>query len=214
MRRVQLHRRLLKAKPAFQILSHNITCSSGIDDGMSMANESLVRRGNAPTQMQPRGAHLHQPQLVKYNRVINGLVNCKEVGKALAMLAQMETMGCTPDTITYSILIKGLLNVFEVNKALGLLTEMERRGYTPNIITYTSLINDLCNCKEVGKALTMLAHMEKRGCSPNVVTYNSLIKGLLNVHEVNTAVTMLTEMAKRGDAHPTCVPTTASSMAC
>ncbi|CAN6479781.1 unnamed protein product [Victoria cruziana] len=154
-----------------------------------------------------------------YNAVLEGLVTCGEVEKALSLLRVMvasatgqpsdqilETLGMAslqlkgemPNVSSFSIVLGGLCKSLKLDSALELLKDMQRVKCKGNQLIYNNLIHELCILDRLEQAQLVLKDMKDSGFEPNHFTYNSILGCLCRRENVDSAINLIKEMQSEG----------------
>ena len=137
----------------------------------------------------------HEPNVVTYNTLIDGLCKEGKIDKAVDILHDMISKGHEPNVVTYNILINGLCKKGEIDKAVDILHDMISKECEPNVVTYNTLIDGLCKKRDIDfDDWYMISNRHE----PKDVIYKILVHGLLHEGEIEKAADVLDIMISKG----------------
>ncbi|KAF3560522.1 hypothetical protein DY000_02012306 [Brassica cretica] len=149
----------------------------------------------------------HQPDVVTYGTIVNGLCKMGDTVSALNFLKKMEESRIKVDVVIYSSIIDRLWkdgrhsdaqNLFSERErwsdGLRLLREMLERKIDPDVVTFSVLVKE----GNFFEAEELYDDMIRMGVYPNTVTYNSIIDGFCKQDRLDDAEHLFYLMSTKG----------------
>ncbi|KDP46161.1 hypothetical protein JCGZ_06672 [Jatropha curcas] len=137
------------------------------------------------------------PDVVTYNTLINGCLECGSSSKAFGLIQEMEGKGVKPDSITHNILVKWYIKHEKMDDAGNTIRKMGESGFSPNSVTYNTLINGYCKAGKLGEALRMMDELGRKGLKMDGTNVNTILHALCKEGRFEKAFDLLEGMKEK-----------------
>ncbi|XP_007011666.2 PREDICTED: putative pentatricopeptide repeat-containing protein At3g25970 [Theobroma cacao] len=136
---------------------------------------------------------LHR-DIVSWNTMIAGYVNCGNLETAFEIVKDMKRCGFDFDGYTFGSLLKGVASAYRLEVGQQLHSMIVKMGYEENVYAGSAILDMYAKCEKVGDAYMVFECLPE----PNSVSWNALIAGFSQMGDRSTVFWLLDCMEKEG----------------
>ncbi|KAM1401224.1 hypothetical protein FF1_028147 [Malus domestica] len=138
------------------------------------------------------------PTVHTFNALVLGLVEKRQMQRAVEILDAMTLAGIIPDEHTYTTIMHGYASLGDNGKAFECFTKLRREGLELDVFTYEALLKACCKAGRMQSALAVTTEMGAKNIPRNTFIYNILIDGWARIGDVWEAADLMHQMKKEG----------------
>ncbi|KAM1263127.1 hypothetical protein ACFX13_028840 [Malus domestica] len=117
------------------------------------------------------------PTVHTFNALVLGLVEKRQMQRAVEILDAMTLAGIIPDEHTYTTIMHGYASLGDNGKAFECFTKLRSEGLELDVFTYEALLKACCKAGRMQSALAVTTEMGAKNIPRNTFIYNILIDG-------------------------------------
>ena len=151
---------------------------------------SLLKVMQVEHNMKPNERHM--------GSLIQACRKCGNYEMALALFAQMSSLGIPKNTIIYNIMISTLGEAVQWHAVLDVFGEMKQSGIPQDIITFSAAISACYKAGEWQHAITLYRLMDDEGIAPNIITLNAVLSACVSGRQLQLALEIFAEAGRKG----------------
>ncbi|KAM1363225.1 hypothetical protein EV2_028929 [Malus domestica] len=138
------------------------------------------------------------PTVHTLNALVLGLMEKRQMQKAVEILDGMTLAGIIPDEHTYTTIMPGYASLGDTGKAFECFTKLRSEGLELDVFTYEALLKACCKAGRMQSALAVTTEMSAKNIPRNAFIYNILIDGWARRGDVWEAADLMHQMKKEG----------------
>ena len=151
---------------------------------------SLLKVMQVEHHMKPNERHM--------GALIQACRKCGNYEMALALFAQMASLGIPKNTIICNIMISTLGESVQWHAVLDIFGEMKQLGIPQDIITFSAAISACYKAGEWQHAITLYRLMDDEGIAPNIITLNAVLSACVSGRQLPLALEIFSEASRKG----------------
>ena len=151
---------------------------------------SLLKVMQVEHNMKPNERHM--------GALIQACRKCGNYEMALALFAQMASLGIPKNTIICNIMITTLGEAVQWHAVLDVFGEMKQSGIPQDIITFSAAISACYKAGEWQHAITLYRLMDDEGIAPNIITLNAVLSACVSGRQLQLALEIFSEASRKG----------------
>lgn len=141
----------------------------------------------------------YPPDGATCNFLLSSLCAVDELGEAIAVLRELSSAGCSPDSESYGTVIGACCAARKTDAAAELMREMVGKvRLTPRQGTVVRVVAAMRANREVRQAAEMVELLEREGCGVGFQGHEMAVEGCLERKEFVAAGKAMMEMVGRG----------------
>lgn len=154
---------------------HCSTLKYGLDSHVFVRNTLIHMYGMVGDIQTARHLFDETPKLdlVSWNTIIDGYVQCGQCKEALRLFLRMQRSGLKPDDATLVIVLSACANLGALDFGRWVHSHIDGTGLDQIVSVSNSLIDMYAKCGEIDRAFRVFDGMSER----NVVSWNAMILG-------------------------------------